>query len=108
MIFSVLVCASAVDTNGAAMAGANPAAPATTLVVLRKSRRDQLRLLPPDAIARPLFACRYVDAHSKTALDDRAGRAPPAGACGQSGRRCVSRPDRGRGHLFRYRIMNMR
>src|ERR1700745_3388900 len=51
MIFSVLVCASAVDTNGAATAGARPAAPAIALVVLRKSRRDQPRLFPPNPIA---------------------------------------------------------
>src|SRR5580704_6425311 len=55
MIFSVLVSASAVDTNGAAMAGARPAAPAMALVVFRKSRRDQFCLFPPDPIAQLLF-----------------------------------------------------
>src|SRR5437879_1113767 len=60
MILSVLVCASAVDTNGAATAGARPAAPAIALVVLRKSRRDQPRLFPPIPIASSLVddVCR--------------------------------------------------
>jgi hypothetical protein len=60
MIFSVLVSASAVDTNGAAIAGAKAAAPASALVVLRKSRRDQPRLFPPNPIAGSLSddACR--------------------------------------------------
>jgi hypothetical protein len=37
------------------MAGAKPAAPAMALVVFRKSRRDQLRLFPPDPITQLLF-----------------------------------------------------
>jgi hypothetical protein len=38
-IFRVLLCASAVDTNGAATIGAKPAAPAAAPTVCKNSRR---------------------------------------------------------------------
>src|SRR5947209_8360121 len=73
-IFSVLVWASAVDTNGAESAGARPAAPAMALVVLRKSRRvtDEFCLFPPYPIAQLLFArptMMFPAVHAMTALD---------------------------------------
>src|ERR1700674_2927315 len=52
MIFSVLVCASAVATNGADIAGVRPAAPAAAPARFRKPRRVmmELNLFPPDRI----------------------------------------------------------
>src|SRR6516164_1940315 len=57
MIFSVLVWARALDTNGAETAGASPATPATALVFFRKSRRvtEQFCLFPPDPMFSSLF-----------------------------------------------------
>src|SRR5215470_18911541 len=42
-IFKVLFCARAVDTNGAATAGAKPAAPAAAPTVFRNCRRVAMR-----------------------------------------------------------------
>src|SRR5467141_3168525 len=52
MILSVLVWASAVATNGAEIAGAKPAAPATAPVRLRKPRRVMVEMngLGPDCM----------------------------------------------------------
>src|ERR1043166_3875228 len=106
MILSVLVCARAVDTNGAAAAGARPAAPAIALVVLRKSRRDQPRLFPPNPIAGlpswwRLSLSRGV--HRDERSEEVVGR---KGRFAHSGRHVIQV---GRGtHLFAYRIMDMR
>jgi hypothetical protein len=113
MIFSVLVSASAVDTNGAAMAGARPAAPAMALVVFRKSRRDQFCLFPPDPIAQLLFdrvdvggdACCFV-----VVVDERIGAPPAQGELSVRSSFAFLAADRmgADGHLFHYRSMDMR